>query len=110
VCPGLAHRTVRCTRTVQSQTRHSQVSQGALHYNSPDCPMCHRTVRCTSGATATLRNGRLEKLKIQMNSARQSRAARQRRTGHYTMPVRYDTRLSGATRGQSLQRSEALEP
>jgi hypothetical protein len=30
---------VRCTRTVQSQTSHSLVSQGALRYNSPDCPV-----------------------------------------------------------------------
>jgi hypothetical protein len=30
---------VRCTRTVQSQTHHSRVSQGALRYNSPDCPV-----------------------------------------------------------------------
>jgi hypothetical protein len=36
VCPGLAHRTVRCTRTVQLQTRHPQVSLGVLLYNSPD--------------------------------------------------------------------------
>ena len=26
--------------------------QGALHYNSLDCPVCHRTVQCTSGAMA----------------------------------------------------------
>jgi hypothetical protein len=47
VYPGLAHRTVRCTRTVQSQTSHSQVFASTLRYNSPDCPVCHRTVRCT---------------------------------------------------------------
>jgi hypothetical protein len=28
---------VRCTRTVQLQTRHPRVSLGALLYNSPDC-------------------------------------------------------------------------
>jgi hypothetical protein len=70
---------------------------------APDCPMCHRTVSgapgpynselstlgflrtrsaiihrtvwCTSGATTHSCNGRLQKLKNQMNSARQSRAA-----------------------------------
>jgi hypothetical protein len=46
------HRTVRCTRTVQRPTLNSRVSQDALRYNSPDCPVCHRTVRCTSGAMA----------------------------------------------------------
>jgi hypothetical protein len=39
---------VRCTRTVQSPTNHSQENTGALCYNSPDCPVCHRTVRCAS--------------------------------------------------------------
>jgi hypothetical protein len=61
VCPGLAHRTVRCTRTVQSQTSHSRVFASALRYNSSDCPVCHRIVRCTSGATTIQRNGRLQR-------------------------------------------------
>jgi hypothetical protein len=65
---------VRCTRIVQFQTRHPRVSLGALRYNSPDRPVCHQTVRCTSGAMTTSRNGRLQKLKNQRNSARQSRA------------------------------------
>jgi hypothetical protein len=43
VCSGLAHRTVRCTRTVQSPTSHSRVSSGALRYNSPDCPVWQRS-------------------------------------------------------------------
>jgi hypothetical protein len=34
---------VRCTRTVRSQTRHLRVSQGALRYNSPDCPVHQRS-------------------------------------------------------------------
>jgi hypothetical protein len=33
------------------QTLHLRVSEAALCYNSPDCPVCHRTLRCTSGAT-----------------------------------------------------------
>jgi hypothetical protein len=59
VCPGLAHRTVRCaTRQClvhqgdSAQTLQLRVSQVQLRYNSPDCPVCHRTVRCTSGVTA----------------------------------------------------------
>jgi hypothetical protein len=82
---GVPPDTVQCTRTVQYPTRHSRVSQGALRYNSPDCPVCHRTVRCTSGATTTSHNGRLQKLRIRAtvkNSARRDKAARQRRTGH----------------------------
>jgi hypothetical protein len=59
---GVPPDSVRCTRTVQLQTRHPRVSQAALRYNSPDCPVWHRTVRCTSRAMTTSRNGRLQKL------------------------------------------------
>jgi hypothetical protein len=52
VFPGLAHRTVRCTRGRTLQSPQLRVSQAQLRYNSPDCPVYHRTVRCTSGATA----------------------------------------------------------
>jgi hypothetical protein len=47
VCWGTAHRTVRCTtgqclvcQDRTAQTSHSRVCQGAVHYNSPDCPVC----------------------------------------------------------------------
>jgi hypothetical protein len=60
VCPGLAHRIVRCAtgqcpvhQGESAQTPQLRVFQTQLRYNSPDCPVCHRTVRCTSGATAT---------------------------------------------------------
>jgi hypothetical protein len=48
VLPGLAHRTVRCTREDRLQTLHLRVFQTHLRYNSPDCPVCHRTVRCAN--------------------------------------------------------------
>jgi hypothetical protein len=34
---GVPSNSARCTRTVQSQTRHSRVPQGVLSYNSPEC-------------------------------------------------------------------------
>jgi hypothetical protein len=34
---------VRCTRTVQSQTSHSRIFASALRYNSPDCPVHQRS-------------------------------------------------------------------
>jgi hypothetical protein len=43
VCCGLAHRTVRCTRTVQSPNNHSRVFASALRYNSPDCLVHQRS-------------------------------------------------------------------
>jgi hypothetical protein len=60
VCPGLAHRTVRCAtgqcpvhQGEPTPTQQLWVSQAQLRYKSPDCPVCHRTVRCTSRATTT---------------------------------------------------------
>jgi hypothetical protein len=80
VCPGLAHRTVRCTtgqcpvlQGTPSWTQHLREFSEALRYNSLDCPVpqgratlnspasgirsaiIHRTVRCDSGATTTSR-------------------------------------------------------
>jgi hypothetical protein len=83
---------VRCTRTVQDQTRQSRVSPAPLRYNSPDCPVCHRTVRCTSGATAPSCNGRLQKLKKQSYSAqtvcgRAEQPSEALRTVNSTCPV-----------------------
>jgi hypothetical protein len=48
VCPGLAHRTIRCTRDSNSKllTFGNSRSHSAI---------IHRTVRCVSGATATSR-------------------------------------------------------
>jgi hypothetical protein len=50
VCPGLAHRTVRCTtgqcpvhQGTSSWTQHLREFSEALRYNSPDCPVHHRT-------------------------------------------------------------------
>jgi hypothetical protein len=51
VCPGLAHRTVRCAtgqcpvhqRTRRPTLRLREFSE-ELRYNSPDCPVHHRTV------------------------------------------------------------------
>jgi hypothetical protein len=39
----MAHRIVRCTRTVQVSTSHSREIEGALHYNSLDCPVSQRS-------------------------------------------------------------------
>jgi hypothetical protein len=91
---------VQCTRTVQVQTRHSQVFPASLHYNSPDCPMCRRTVRCTSGATTLWHNGRLHSAPNSATVHGRNQSRGQRRTGQWTVPVRCNTRLSGATRSQ----------
>jgi hypothetical protein len=50
VCPGLAHRTVRCAtgqcsvhQGESAQTLQLRVSQAQLRYNSPDCPVHQRS-------------------------------------------------------------------
>jgi hypothetical protein len=73
---GVPPNSVRCTRTVQLQTRHPRVSAGALRYNSPDCPVCHRTVRCTSRAAALWRNGRQQKCWSEEQCANNTRRVR----------------------------------
>jgi hypothetical protein len=62
VCPGLAHRTVRCAtgqcpvhQGLQLRTAHLRKFWRSLRYNSPDSPVTHRTVRCASRATTTSR-------------------------------------------------------
>jgi hypothetical protein len=62
VCPGLAHRTIRCATAqcpvhqgLQLQIAHLREFWRLLRYNSLDCPMEHWTIRCASGATATSR-------------------------------------------------------
>jgi hypothetical protein len=62
VCPGLAHRTIRCTRDSNSELltfvnsgSHSAIIHRTVRYSNGQCPVAHRTVRCASGATTTLR-------------------------------------------------------
>jgi hypothetical protein len=93
---GVPPDSVRCTRSVQGSTSHSRVSSGALRYNSLDCQVCHRIVRCDSAATTTLRNGRLQKHGVQMNSEEQcaqsqSRGSEAHRTLNSVCPVRHQT-------------------
>jgi hypothetical protein len=71
---GVPPDSVRCTRTVQLQTRHLRVSLAPLRYNSPDCPVCHWTIRCTSGAMALQRNGRLHSALTALQFAAEFRA------------------------------------
>jgi hypothetical protein len=75
VCPGLAHRTVRCAtgqcpvhQGLQLRTTHLREFWRPLRYNSSDCPVAHRTVRWHTGLSGVpaeqrlLRaNGRLQK-------------------------------------------------
>jgi hypothetical protein len=95
---GVPPDSVRCTRTVQLRTLHLRVSQAALRYNSPDCPVCHRTVRCTkqsnfylaqrSSATNTCKRYSARTVRVEVRAA--ARGAPD-----------IEQYLSGATRRQS---------
>jgi hypothetical protein len=95
VCPGLAHRTVRCAtrqcpvhQGTRLQTCHLREFWEPLRYNSPDCPVCQRSNGYYSA------NGRLQRQLMRYSTCRsQSRA--KRRTGQSIGPVRCTTGLSG---------------
>jgi hypothetical protein len=101
VCPGLAHRTVRCTtgqcpvhQGFQLRTAHLLEFWEPLRYNSPDYPVC----QWSNGYYST--NGRLQQ-QLMRYSARRSQSTRRRRTGQSTEPVRCTTGLSGGPEDRS---------
>jgi hypothetical protein len=103
VCPGLAHRTVRCTREPNSKllTFENSGSRSAI---------IHRTVRCSiglSGAPAEQRllraNSRLRE-QLMRYSARTSQSRARRRIGQWTVTVRCTTGLSGGLAVRSSNR------
>jgi hypothetical protein len=62
VCPGMAHRTVRCTRDSNSELLtfgnsggRSTIIHRTVWCSTGQCPVAHRTIRCASGATTTSR-------------------------------------------------------
>jgi hypothetical protein len=81
VCPGLAHRTIRCATGLcpvhQDRTTPNSLASGFLQRRSA---IIHRTVRCATGATASQRNGRLQRYSARTVRA-EVRAATRRRTG-----------------------------
>jgi hypothetical protein len=87
VCPGLAHRTVRCTRGLQAKLRTFGNSQGSS-------AIIHRTVRCYTGQCPVLQK------RATLNSpASDFRSA----IIHRTCPVH--TGLSGEPAEQRLLRA-----
>jgi hypothetical protein len=100
VCPGLAHRTVRCAtrqcpvhQGTQLQTAHLREFWEPLRYNSPDCPVCQRS-NDYFAPTVVCRE------QLMRYSARRSQSRGRRRTGQSTGPVRWP-------RSHKLQRSES---
>jgi hypothetical protein len=96
VCPGLAHRTVRCAtgqcpvhQGTQLRTCHLQEFWEPLRYNSLDCPVCQRsndyfapTIACEGIKCATVRACARKS---------QSRCQKAHRTVYRTCPVHHRT-------------------
>jgi hypothetical protein len=97
---GVPPDSVRCTRTIQGPTSHSQVSAGALRYNSPDCLVYHRTVQWTSGQWLSS----AQQSTLTMNSATQYRDRSQisKLEGHQTVRWRKRTKLQRSTSLRTL--------
>jgi hypothetical protein len=103
-CPGLAHRTVRCTKEINSEL----LSFGFLESHSA---IIHRTVRCSTrlsgvpcGATAIAPTVvcKSEQWTLQCtDSARRVRACARLRIGQWTVIVRCTTGLSSGPSCQS---------
>ena len=103
---GVPSDSVRCTMTVQSQTRHSRVFPGALRYNSPDCPVHQRS----NGYFAQRSCAKVALTATVKNSAHRVRAQKSEahRTVNSVCLVRHRTvRCHLKT---NLQRSTAPEP
>jgi hypothetical protein len=92
VCCLVAHRTVSgAPGRAPLELATLGFSQGALRYNSPDCPVCTRHVRWANGATVTAHNDRLQKWTVERTMQVRCQAAKSERTG-----------LSGAAIGQRV--------
>jgi hypothetical protein len=114
VCPGLAHRTVRCA------TGQCLVPQGGATLNWPASgksggrsAIIYRTVRCNTGLSSVPAEHRLLRANNRLQphlmrySARQSQSTRRRRTGQSTGPVRCTTGQPG---GPTCQSSNGQNP
>jgi hypothetical protein len=100
VCCGLAHRTVRCTRTKQGPTSHSQENSDVLRYNSSDCPVCQQA---TATQHATVDS---DGWTVQHSTATEVRAASQ---GAPDCPVHHHTvRCHKETRSPMVNCSKTL--
>jgi hypothetical protein len=109
-----------CQRTVSGAPRPFSVQLATLGFLQARSAIIHRTVRCATRLSGVTAEQRLLRATVDCkivviratvkNSARRVRAAGQRRTGHWTVSVRCSTGLSGATRGQSLQRQKLQNP
>jgi hypothetical protein len=97
---GVPPDSVQCTRTVQSPSIHYRVFAGALHYNSPDCPVSQRaTAICAQRSTAKV----LTTWTVQwQKSEPQSQRAPDCQVWHQTVRCRKETKLQRSTSLRTL--------
>jgi hypothetical protein len=103
VCPGLAHRTVRCTREHDSEL-------ATFRNSGSRFAIIHQTVRCSiglSGAPAEQRlhsaNGRLQRYSARLRAQKSEQRQKAHQTVNSNCPVHH--RTVRWPRSQKLQRS-----
>jgi hypothetical protein len=100
--PGLAHRTVRCTRVDSLQLATFGNSGRPLCYNSPDFPVCQAEQRSSAPTVVCIGTVKRYSARLRMQKSEQSQKAH--RTVNSDCPVHH--RTVRWPRCQKLQRSE----
>jgi hypothetical protein len=92
VCWRTAHRTIRCTRTVQLKPATLGFFSGALRYNSPDCLVHQRSNDYPAQRSTATAPWQSDSATVE-NNARQSQSAEseEHRTVNSTCPVWHRT-------------------
>jgi hypothetical protein len=108
VCPGLAHRTVRCHtgqcsmhQGTRLQTCHLREFWKSLRYNSPDCLVCQRSNGYT--APTVVCNGTVKRYSARLRAQKSEQAPKAHRSVNSDCPVHHWT--VRWPRSQKLQRS-----
>jgi hypothetical protein len=82
---GVPPDSIRCTREINSELATFGFLRISLRYNSPDCPVCHAEKRLTAPTVVY----KSEQWSYSAHTARRVRAGARRRTGQWTVIVRW---------------------
>jgi hypothetical protein len=105
VCPGLAHRTVRCATGQCLVHQDRTPPNSSLRVSEPRSAIIHRTIKCTTGLSGAPAEQRPPAQwstatdTCERYSARRSQSSRQRRTGQWTVSVWCGTGLWQSSNG-----------
>jgi hypothetical protein len=96
VCPGLAHRTVRCAtgqcpvhQGTRLRTCHLWEFWEPLHYNSPDCPVCQRSNGYTAPTVDC--NATVQRYSARLRAQKSEQCQKAHQTVNSDCPVHHRT-------------------